>query len=781
MPAYKYPSHGVLNPIQKPNIDERLRTDFNSSKSFFNGVINKTFTPDSISNTGPYKAIVLRIEKSNAKPTEWMSSFYGVLYNNRESIPHLVQIKARIPEIHSFIPIPKSLGPESPDYNIINMYPTFIAKDDQIITPEIGSVVWVDYINKTNLEGPVYLGPVSTKDVSIGSVGRVSSADSHTDACVGTLSMEQPKGDLISGQNKPISHDGESLLPRKARKEKKRIIKDDNTSGPLFSRWKKALESNEIDGSSWIGNLKSNKERQLIVFSPETTNFCIPVELMYYFHGENEFGNSYDLDKRIVGSIKDLIQNGRNFVLVMPELPWSIGLKKDGPLWSGGEFKDFHNDVIGKIKQNFSIDLDATFISFTATGRGGEAMVSVLPSFSDVKPNKITLAEADYGNYTKQIWEKYVKENDFVEFNLLTGNSSSNKERIKEFYKSIDADEVERITLAQYGVSFREIANLSLTYVNPSTREQNKRILEAMEDYIPPTDEDFIASQEGPAALLAEKNMSQEEKEKILKPDPLPKNDEATLQPASPNKGVSPSYIPKQSKTRKSPPRGARIVDAKPFIQTRVRLEEYGNIEQIQVKLVEVPAPDPIFLKSKNDWKKFTPQKLHPLAAKRFFAMNEAWMKENPGMPPMTISSGYRKPRFASMEEYKEFARREGYSSVAEAREYVAFESPHSTGLAFDLYTWPKMKPGLYADRRFIELQKTDKMYKWMKANAYRFGISPYVKETWHWEVKIPKESWITGEEFSDKMAVAVLDIGEVNYNVANNQQKCVNRLKDFA
>ena len=44
-------------------------------------------------------------------------------------------------------------------------------------------------------------------------------------------------------------------------------------------------------------------------------------------------------------------------------------------------------------------------------------------------------------------------------------------------------------------------------------------------------------------------------------------------------------------------------------------------------------------------------------------------------------------------------------------------------------------------------LQKSP-AFLWLKANAHRWGFTPYKREPWHWELKVPYESWRTGEEF---------------------------------
>jgi D-alanyl-D-alanine carboxypeptidase len=66
--------------------------------------------------------------------------------------------------------------------------------------------------------------------------------------------------------------------------------------------------------------------------------------------------------------------------------------------------------------------------------------------------------------------------------------------------------------------------------------------------------------------------------------------------------------------------------------------------------------------------------------------------------------------------------------------------SPHRTGLALDLYVGqaPGYGPDSTADPNRLHMSRTP-TYRWLVANAHRFGFVNYPFEPWHWE-------W-TGEE----------------------------------
>jgi len=61
--------------------------------------------------------------------------------------------------------------------------------------------------------------------------------------------------------------------------------------------------------------------------------------------------------------------------------------------------------------------------------------------------------------------------------------------------------------------------------------------------------------------------------------------------------------------------------------------------------------------------------------------------------------------------------------------------SPHRTGLAIDIYVGqaPGYGPDSSADPNRLFMSRTP-TYRWLVANADRFGFTPYPFEPWHWE-----------------------------------------------
>jgi hypothetical protein len=161
---------GSLNPISKKvmvdRIDLRTADIFSSAKK----AGKDQYAPDTLSKRGEWKGVVLRVEPPPELP------FAGVLAKFYEAIgimpPVLVRIKARIPELHAGIPEPSQMGSTpGPHQFLIDMHPTYVAKDDTLPVPAVGSIVNLDYEDKQNLEGPKYTGAVGEQAQNLSAGG----------------------------------------------------------------------------------------------------------------------------------------------------------------------------------------------------------------------------------------------------------------------------------------------------------------------------------------------------------------------------------------------------------------------------------------------------------------------------------------------------------------------------------------------------------------------------------------------------------------------------------
>jgi len=245
-----FPQHGVLNRIEKPYISPKINLENYKLSTVYKEFIRDFYTPNVFKDTGPYKGIVLRIENKN-KPEDgsWLSNYFKKFFG--DNIPTLTRIKVRIPELHSMLPIPKTIGPDSEEHFIIDMYPTFVAQNNSpelSKEPEINSLVWVDFGNKINYTDPIYLGPI---DIKIpGYSGNSSGQNSFLSPCMTKLFMDSNNGDENVGNNLSLSHSGLPLLLRKKSEicsEKQKSFKGKEVNSIVYSNWITEIKNNNLE------------------------------------------------------------------------------------------------------------------------------------------------------------------------------------------------------------------------------------------------------------------------------------------------------------------------------------------------------------------------------------------------------------------------------------------------------------------------------------------------------------------------------------------------------
>jgi hypothetical protein len=180
-----------------------------------------------------------------------------------------------------------------------------------------------------------------------------------------------------------------------------------------------------------------------------------------------------------------------------------------------------------------------------------------------------------------------------------------------------------------------------------------------------------------------------------------------------------------------------------PFKENRVRVSYYGELDRTSNLLVDVPTAIG-----------HPQQKVHVLFAQAFERMSDACEKYL-GFR-LLVASGWRPHRWKSKEQYEQILIKKYTNKTKQelkkdivtkeeilkcGRQYLAYHSAHTTGLAIDLGCG-----GLSPNSATIEQQKKTKLYKWLKENAWKYGIFPFLKETWHYEYNIPLEAYKTGK-----------------------------------
>jgi len=178
--------------------------------------------------------------------------------------------------------------------------------------------------------------------------------------------------------------------------------------------------------------------------------------------------------------------------------------------------------------------------------------------------------------------------------------------------------------------------------------------------------------------------------------------------------------------------------------------DEKGNpYRVVRAAFNKLPKTSPLRVEVHANAIAGKPTYLHKLCAARFLKMAEVAEAEAGFI--LKLNNGWRPHNYKDDHAYycKEMKKKYPKLTCKQAGAWIAFTSPHETGLAFDL---GGSKNTIFAPaKKSKSAQEKSPAFKWLKANAHRFGITPYKNEPWHWECVITRHAWATGIDFVDE------------------------------
>tara|TARA_Y100001972_G_C7640381_1_gene321677 strand:+ start:138 stop:1364 length:1227 start_codon:yes stop_codon:yes gene_type:complete len=225
---------GLLNPYVDTNRQVVESGEFGTTEKLYKA--SQRAVSDNL-DTGEFLGIVLRVDGSTIMTPSKNSAVSksniiteGALENKIQDQANLLQLRIRIPKLHSMLPIP-AMNPSNfqnhPDNEIIDMYPVFVAKEEDMDIPSPGDVVWVRITNKNDNNSGLYTG-VYKKSGYITESEHIKSPKSIYDqSCKGVLSTSKQHS-LGVAFPPPIEGGTSAFVYNDFSKNKNSLINDEN-------------------------------------------------------------------------------------------------------------------------------------------------------------------------------------------------------------------------------------------------------------------------------------------------------------------------------------------------------------------------------------------------------------------------------------------------------------------------------------------------------------------------------------------------------------------------
>tara|TARA_R110000824_G_scaffold14605_3_gene62094 strand:+ start:6243 stop:9152 length:2910 start_codon:yes stop_codon:yes gene_type:complete len=200
--------------------------EFRDGYDLINQAAAKIFTPDMINNSGPFLAMVLKVESDLKYP---QAGWWDELANNfafkHPGVPNpfanmkRIKVTARItseylsgqPDIDAWIPPPENpFSPTKNDEELIGLHNEFISITEAaaLQPPVVGNFAWVGFLDMDTLQRPYYIEPAK------GLIGACGGAVSASGAFQGNAASG---AGLMGGKvvNNPSQIAGKPVLPGK--------------------------------------------------------------------------------------------------------------------------------------------------------------------------------------------------------------------------------------------------------------------------------------------------------------------------------------------------------------------------------------------------------------------------------------------------------------------------------------------------------------------------------------------------------------------------------------
>ena len=219
-----------------------------------------------------------------------------------------------------------------------------------------------------------------------------------------------------------------------------------------INKWVGALNNiADIDSSTYIVKKSGGKDklhvtghRDAIIWIPKSTNLSKNLTIIVWFHGHWGYVQHRTFENRTLNQLVPLAKKNKNFVLVIPEMPWSVHTKtptkRNGRLWmQKGSFLDFILQVnLILRKHNFNNSLGKINYKIVGHSAGGStiARLAITGDLCKINLTKVVWSDSTYGTQLFRAWNGCLKKSD-ISIDVFTRKYGDPWKRSQEFKQKV--------------------------------------------------------------------------------------------------------------------------------------------------------------------------------------------------------------------------------------------------------------------------------------------------------------------------------------------------------
>ena len=241
-----------------------------------------------------------------------------------------------------------------------------------------------------------------------------------------------------------------------------KIVVDDNVPKIIVKQWTKSVNKiSTVNSTSYIvrksggkDSLHRKKHRSAIIWVPETTSLSKDFTVVFWFHGHWGYVPHRTFEDRTLKQFVPLTSS-KNFVVVIPEMPWSVHTKtptkRNSRLWTKrGDFLKFVDQVYS-VLYNHNLGKDLGDIDYKVVGHsaGGSTIMrlAITGDLCKISPSLVVWSDSSYRGWLDRAWKGCLSKNPHIRVEVLVAKHDWPYKHATRFMKQFGKNPPKQVNL----------------------------------------------------------------------------------------------------------------------------------------------------------------------------------------------------------------------------------------------------------------------------------------------------------------------------------------------
>lgn len=230
----------------------------------------------------------------------------------------------------------------------------------------------------------------------------------------------------------------------------------------VVNQWTQSVDKiSTVSSTSYIvkksggkDRLHRNKHRNAIIWIPNKTDLSQDFQLVFWFHGHYGYVPHRTFEDRTLKQFVPLVKS-KNFIVVIPEMPWSIHTttptKRNSLLWfKPGDFMKFVSQVhtvLGTHNNNQALGkIDYKVVGHSAGGSTIKRL-GITGDLCRINPSMVVWSDSSYGTWLDHAWKGCLSKNPQIRVKVLVAKWDWPYKNATRFMKQFGKNPPEQLTL----------------------------------------------------------------------------------------------------------------------------------------------------------------------------------------------------------------------------------------------------------------------------------------------------------------------------------------------